>query len=412
MNTNQKIAQTMLTSRIRQLMVAMLSVTFGISMYIFMNSFMAGVNDEQTEITFASMSHVKIYNELPAEVKPILPNRPDESSVVMVNNNRNIQYTEGIKNADVIKEAVSNIKNVTGVTAQLNQNIFIRNGVSKASANLSGIETLSEDQVFQTSKYITEGNLYDLDKYANGIILGTGLAHRIGVGMGDNVSVQTSDGVSKVFRIIGLMETGSMVSDKSKALVSIQTARQLFSKNRSYATEVMIDVKDYKQAQSIAKKITTLTPYKVERWQEGNAQLDSSSLLRDIIAIAVSLTILIVAGFGIYNIMNMTVNEKIKEIAILKAMGFNGKDVIEIFLTQSVVIGLLGGWTGLMLGNIIVRIVDNIPFEMGSLTTLPVSFRPMDYILAFSFGIIITFLAGYLPAKKASRLDPVDILRG
>jgi ABC-type antimicrobial peptide transport system permease subunit len=55
--------------------------------------------------------------------------------------------------------------------------------------------------------------------------------------------------------------------------------------------------------------------------------------LRDIIAIAVSLTILIVAGFGIYNIMNMTVNEKIKEIAILKAMGFNGNDVIEIFLT-------------------------------------------------------------------------------
>ena len=118
------------------------------------------------------------------------------------------------------------------------------------------------------------------------------------------------------------------------------------------------------------------------------------------------------AGFGIYNIMNMTVNEKIKEISILKAMGFNGKDVIEIFLTQSVVIGLLGGFTGLFLGNIIVRIVDNIPFEIATLTTLPVEYETTDYVLAFFFGIIVTTLAGYLPARKASKIDPVDVLRG
>ena len=154
------------------------------------------------------------------------------------------------------------------------------------------------------------------------------------------------------------------------------------------------------------------TDYKVEAWQEGNSQLDSANVLRDIIAIAVSLTILIVAGFGIYNIMNMTVNEKIKEIAILKAMGFNGKDIIEIFLIQSVFIGFIGGLTGLGLGSIIVRIVDNPPFEMGTLTTLPTAYNASDYALAFCFGIIVTFLAGYLPAKKASKIDPVEILRG
>jgi lipoprotein-releasing system permease protein len=95
----------------------------------------------------------------------------------------------------------------------------------------------------------------------------------------------------------------------------------------------MVNIKDYSDAKVAAPSISKLTDYKVEAWQEGNSQLDSANVLRDIIAIAVSLTILIVAGFGIYNIMNMTVNEKIKEIAILKAMGFNGKDVIEIFLT-------------------------------------------------------------------------------
>ncbi len=412
MNTNQKIAQVLLTSRLRQLTVAVLSVTFGISMYVAMNSFMAGVNNEQTEIAFSSMAHIKIFNDLSNEVESILPESLEENTVLMVNNARNIRYTQGIKNVDALKNELSQVKDITAITSQINENIFIRNGVSQTSANLSGIETINENQLFNTVKYITEGDLFELDKRQNGVILGTGLASRIGVDTGDNVTVSTSGGVNKPFKVVGLIETGAMGFDRSKALVSMQTARQLFSENRSYATEVLVNVKDYNKAKEVAAQITQLTDYKVEAWQEGNSQLDSSSLLRDIIAIAVSLTILIVAGFGIYNIMNMTVNEKIKEIAILNAMGFNGKDVREIFLSQSVVIGLVGGVSGMVLGNIIVRIIDQVPFNVGTLTTLPIAYQPYDYIMAFCFGVTITFLAGYLPARNAAKLDPVEVLRG
>ena len=412
MSTNFKIASTLLTSRIRQLLVAILSVTFGISMYVFMNSFMAGVNNEQTELTFTSMSHIKVYNDLSEEVQTILPTPSDSSTILMVNNTRNIRYAEGIKDADQIKNMANTVDQVTGVTVQFNQNIFIRNGVSRISANLSGIETINEDLLFNTSAYLIEGDLFDLDKRSNGIILGSGLANRISASTGDNVAVITSDGITKVFKVVGLIETGASSADRSRALVSIESARQLFSKNKSYATEVMINVQDYTNAVSVASILSSYTDYKVEPWQEGNSQLDSANVLRDIIAIAVSLTILIVAGFGIYNIMNMTVNEKIKEIAILKAMGFNGQDVIEIFLTQSLVIGFIGGLTGLGLGRIIVQIVDKAPFEVGPLSTLPMAYRLSDYLLAFGFGIMVTFLAGYLPARKASKVDPVDILRG
>lgn len=412
MNINQYIAHTFLTSRFRQLVVAVLSVTFGISMYVFMNSFMDGVNNEQTKITFTSMPHIKIYNELPSEVAPILTQKDAEGKILMVNNQRNIRYTEGLKDADAITNRFADHDDIVAITTQLNQNVFIRNGVSKVSANLSGIETTNENQLFKTADYLVEGDLFELDRQSNGIILGTGLAHNLGVSKGDNVSVSTADGIDKVFEVIGLIETGAIGADKTRALVSISAAQQLFSKNKSYATEILINISDYNKARSTAATLAQQTNYKVEAWQEGNSQLDSSNILRDIIALAVSLTILIVAGFGIYNIMNMTVNEKIKEIAILKAMGFHGGDVIEIFLTQSVIIGFLGGLIGLGLGNIIVKIVDQVPFEIGSLTTLPVAYSATDYILAFSFGVIITFLAGFLPARKASKIDPVDILRG
>jgi lipoprotein-releasing system permease protein len=412
MNTNQKIAKVHLTSRFRQLLVAILSVSFGISMYIAMNSFMAGVNNIQTQITFTAMAHIKIYNDLPANVEPILSIPKDSNTVLMVNNARNIQYTQGIKNADAIKNDILNMPQITGVALQLNQNVFIRNGVSKTSASLSGIETVNENALFQTSEYIIEGDISELDKRSDGIILGTGLARTIGVNTGNTISITTSDDVSKTFKVIGLIESGNKGADKTRALISIQTARQLFSKNKSYATDVLVNTNNYNNARLVSEKIGKLTDYKVESWQEGNAQLVSSSLLRDILAIAVSLTILIVAGFGIYNIMNMTVNEKIKEIAILKAMGFNGKDIIEIFLTQSVAIGLIGGLVGLVLGNIIVQILDSVPFNIATLTTLPVDYKLRDYILAFLFGVIITLIAGYLPSRKASKVDPVEILRG
>jgi len=412
MNTNQKIAKVHLTSRFRQLLVAILSVSFGISMYIAMNSFMAGVNNIQTEITFTSMSHIKIFNDLSENITPILPKPKDRNTILMVNNARNIQYTQGIKNADVIKTKLLNMLEIKGIALQLNENVFIRNGVSKTSASLSGIETVNENDLFETEKYIIEGDLSELDKRSDGIILGVGLAQKIGVKTGNTISVTTSEDVSKTFKVIGLIESGNKGADKTRALISIQTARQLFSKNKSYATDVLVNTYDYNNARAVAEKVIKLTDYKVESWQEGNGQLVSSSLLRDILAIAVSLTILIVAGFGIYNIMNMTVNEKIKEIAILKAMGFNGKDVIEIFLTQSVAIGLIGGFVGLFLGNIIVQILDIVPFTIASHNTLPVEYNIKDYILAFSFGTIITLIAGYLPSRKASKVDPVEILRG
>jgi lipoprotein-releasing system permease protein len=412
MNTNQKIAKVHLTSRFRQLLVAILSVSFGISMYIAMNSFMAGVNNIQTEITFTSMSHIKIFNDLSENITPISPKPKDRNTILMVNNARNIQYTQGIKNADVIKNELLNMPEIKGIALQLNENVFIRNGVSKTSASLSGIETVNENDLFETEKYIIEGDLSELDKRSDGIILGVGLAQKIGVKTGNTISVTTSEDVSKTFKVIGLIESGNKGADKTRALISIQTARQLFSKNKSYATDVLVNTYDYNNARAVAEKVIKLTDYKVESWQEGNGQLVSSSLLRDILAIAVSLTILIVAGFGIYNIMNMTVNEKIKEIAILKAMGFNGKDVIEIFLTQSVAIGLIGGFVGLFLGNIIVQILDIVPFTIASHNTLPVEYNIKDYILAFSFGTIITLIAGYLPSRKASKVDPVEILRG
>lgn len=412
-STNFKIARAHLTSRIRQSMVATLSVTFGISMYIFMNSFITGVNDIQTELAFTTLAHVHIYNDLPEDRSDLLSAKyPGGSTWVNLRSAKRVQYTEGIRNVDPIIHAIKDIPEITGIATQVNVNVFFRNGATKINGLLSGINAADENQLFGTSESVIEGSWSELDNRSDGIIIGVGLAQKLALKLNDNVVVSTADGVSKNFKIIAIVETTLSSIDNSKGYVKINSARQMISENRSYATDIQINVQDFENATEIAQKIDPIIDFKVESWIQANGQLEAGNELRNIIATAVSFTILLVAGFGIYNIMNMTVNEKMKEIAILKAMGFEGKDIVEIFLTQSIIIGVLGGVVGLILGILISFAVNNVPFEVATLETLPMVYKPIYYISAFCFGIITTFVAGYLPAKKASKIDPVTIIRG
>jgi len=410
--TNLKVSVGHLTSRIKQVLVAMLSVTFGISMYIFMNGFMSGVNDIQTEMAFSTLAHIRVYNDLPEDRTNILGRIGEKDVLVNVRNAKVIQYTEGIKNSTEIIDIAQKNTEVIGVTPQVNINVFYRNGATKVNGVLGGVDVRNEDILFGTADYVIKGKWNELQNRGDGLILGVGLAKRLSINLDDNVNVLTSDGVSRNFKVIGLIETTIANIDNSKAFIRISTARQLISKNHSYASDIQINIKDFNQAASVAEILSPKVDYKVEAWMEANGQLQAGSDLRDIIAIAVSFTILIVAGFGIYNIMNMTVNEKIKEIAILKAMGFEGRDIVEIFLVQSLIIGIMGGLVGMGLGFIVSVVVNHIPFEIAGLETLPMSYNPKDYGMAFFFGLITTFIAGYLPAKKASKIDPVEIIRG
>jgi lipoprotein-releasing system permease protein len=155
--------------------------------------------------------------------------------------------------------------------------------------------------------------------------------------------------------------------------------------------------------------------YKAEDWETANATFLTGVTIRNIITYAVSFTLLVVAGFGIYNILNMTIYNKMKDIAILKAMGFAGMDVRSIFMIQSLVIGLLGGLLGLLVGFTLSSLIAQAPFDGGDVISLdhfPVNFKLKYYITGIVFGVSTTAIAGYMPSRKAAKIDPIEILRG
>jgi lipoprotein-releasing system permease protein len=412
LSTNSKIALVHLTSKVKQTMVAVLGVTFGISMYVFMNSFMGGVNDTQTTLAFTSLAHIRIYNDGPNDNTNLVKKVYPANTLANISNARVIQYTEGIKNSTAILNLVKKQPEVIGVAPQVNINVFFRNGGNKVNGTLSGVDVANENKLFNISTYIIAGKWDELQYRPDGIIVGYDLAKDLSLNVNDNINILTPDAVSRNYKIIGIFQTNVKSVDKTKAYLNINSARQLLAKNEDYVTDLQVNINNFENTAPTVSRLAPVIPYKVESWQMANQQLEAGSKLRDIIANAVSFTILLVAGFGIYNILNMTINEKIREIAILKAMGFSSGDVTNIFLTQAMVIGVIGGIIGMVLGFVVSDIVAHIPFKIGGLNYLPMGFHPRDYILAFMFGLVTTFVAGYLPARKASKIDPVDIIRG
>ena len=174
-------------------------------------------------------------------------------------------------------------------------------------------------------------------------------------------------------------------------------------------------LKDVLLAPAVAKEYEKL--YRVESVdvQTANSQFETGSSVRTLISYSVGVTLLIVAGFGIYNILNMMIYEKMDSIAILKATGFSGKDVNAVFISIALSIGIFGGILGLIFGFGLSALIDQIPFNTASLPTVktyPINYNPRFYIIGAIFSIVTTYMAGYFPSRKASKIDPVIIIRG
>jgi lipoprotein-releasing system permease protein len=244
----------------------------------------------------------------------------------------------------------------------------------------------------------------------NGIIIGSGIAEKMNLTVNDNLNISSSKGVNRTFKVIGIFKTNNSAIDKSKSYINLAAAQELLKEGNSYITDINVNIADPENAEEVAKKLSILTGYKAEGWKQANETFMAANKIRKIVITFVSFTILLVAAFGIYNILNMTVSQKINDIAILKAMGFKGKDVIRIFVTQAVSIGFMGVIGGVIMAIIVITILKRV-YVGGDIGYFPIDYEPIKFVQGIAIGLFITFLAGYIPAKKAADVDPVSILR-
>jgi lipoprotein-releasing system permease protein len=406
-NINVDIALTHIITRKKQTLVTALGVTLGVAVYLFMNSLDSGFTKFSTDEIFKNSAQIKIYKNDEIS-KPFMADTDKNIQVIL--NPQITTLSKKIINPEALIAKIKNEPYVTNAIAQVNFDAFYNRGKAQLRGSSVGANMLEYNAMFNTQKYIVSGNVKDLQGNLNGIIIGSGISEKLNLGINENITVSSSYGVTKVLKIVGVFETGNSMNDLQKSYVNLSTAQQFIKEGPSYVSTIFINTPDRDNPEQYLPQLKQLTNYTVEDWKTTSADVLSSNKTRETMMGSISLCILIIAGFGIYNILSSTIMQKINDIAILKATGFKSGDVIRIFIYEAIVMGFIGTIFGLLLGSVMITIMSNMDMG-GPIGNFPIGFEPLLFLKSFGLGMIITFCAGYFPARKAANVDPVEIFR-
>jgi lipoprotein-releasing system permease protein len=406
MNINLNIARTYVFANKKLTAVAVMGVVLGMSIYIFMNCLIVGFDGVSYGSIFKSTPHIRLYKDDEIS-KPLIT---DGESRYLIVNPKIVPNNNRIINPNAVRDLVLKNPKVSVVTPQVTSGVFFNNGKSQISGVAIGIVPEEANQMYNLQSLMVEGSWDALKSNPNSILIGVGIADKMSLKIGDNLNLTSSKSVNKNLKVVGVFKTSNSKVDKSTSYVNISSAQQMLKENADYVTDINVNLNNFKDAPEVADQLTQITGYKAEGFEQSNETLMAGNRMRKIVMSFISSTILLVAGFGIYNILNMTVTQKINDIAILKAMGFKGKDVVRIFVTQALGIGVMGVIGGLIMATIIITLVQKV-YIGGDIGYFPISYEPLKYLQGTVVGLVITFFAGYIPARKAAQVDPVSIFR-
>lgn len=412
MSVLTQIALSHLTSRRRQTLVSLSGIVLGVGFFLGVSSLMRGSEQDFIERLIDTQPHVTVSDEFRAN--PLQPaERLFGTGAVELRNVKPRTETRGIRQYKQKLTIVERLPGVRVAPVLVGQGIITFAGRDVGVTvsgiipqRMLGVSTIEEDMV--------QGRLEDLDANPNGIIIGQQLSDRFRIDMGDNLSVAAPNGQVRVFKVVGIFRTGNQGYDESQTFAALKRVQALMDRP-NVANNFVLQLDDPMLARDTAARIETLIGYKAVSWQEANEDLTSLIKVRNIIMYSVVSAILVVASFGIYNVISTVVLEKTRDIAILKSIGFNARDIRRIFLMEGLILGTFGSIAGCLLGWGIIYGLGKITMKPpGSVEPIqmPVYWGVDQFVLAAAFAVLSAVGAAYLPARKGGRVQPVDILRG
>jgi len=323
-------------------------------------------------------------------------------------------FLDGITNAPEIMRISRQFADVAACSPVLRGTLSGRAGFDNAIVDLFGIDPAAHIQTTNLAQQLTSGSFDDFRNNPNSVIVGSRLAEALQVSTGDALLLLSPGGEYRRFSIAGIARSGVSVVDAVRVYSHVRVAQTLLRKPFA-ASMIVYKLRDPERAPALARAFENLFQHESQSWQDREeANLQLFLTLRISAGITVSLIILL-AGFGIFNVLTMSVLSKIREIAILRSMGYRARDISSIFLWQGAMIAAAGSIVGCIVGALFTWGVSKIPIQVRGLiyaNHFLVTWDWRHYFWATLLAIIAVFIASYVPARRAALLAPVATLRG
>jgi lipoprotein-releasing system permease protein len=301
---------------------------------------------------------------------------------------------------------------VAAYSPQLTAQVIVTRARASANGTLIGSVPEKRERVTNLRAHMIEGRLADVAGGGNRLVGGIDLLTKVGARIGSTVNVTSGRGAPVPFKVVGSFRLGVKQLDESLLFGDLPDVQSIMA-SPSQVNEIAVRLKDVSQARAIATDWQNTTREKVQSWDQSNANVLSVFRIQDFVRFTMVTIILLVAGFGIYNILNMLVSQKRREIAILRSMGYLPSEVLFLFFIQGVILGLIGGALGCAVGYVSCLYLQTVPFNGPELGTgrFLISFSPLFYIGGFVMAVVASAIASLLPARSAGRMTPVEIIR-
>jgi lipoprotein-releasing system permease protein len=401
------IGQTLLTMGI-----VMISVT----LIIGLSTMMEGMQSRITTTITESMPHITILPEeripqaawqIPALQKKGEPTLYIGKSFRMSNQIRKLEnwntWEQRFASFDPLVRAV--------VPVVSEQAILFR-GALPTAVSITGVVPEEYDKVIQIQDKLIGGKFFGLN--TGQIVIGIGVADDLSVQIGDKVRLVNANSESVTFTVAGIFATGARMRDRSSAYIPLRDAQSLFGLSTAISA-FYIKLGEIYQAKRLAVRLRQRVPFEVRSWMEDNENFLTAMQSQNVTTNIILLLTTIAAGLGIASILIMSVVSKMRELGILKAMGATRAQIIGVFTLQGLIISFLGACMGTGVGMGLAHYLTSFKRRdsLGRLVSIfSVEVKPSVILAAFFIAMVVGLLAALYPAWRASRVNPIEVIRG
>ncbi len=380
------VATRHISSRRRQTLFSIIAVALAVGIITVAMSMMSGYMSILIDSTIENQAHITV-----------MPKEGDDY----------IHLYHGLENH------INTLEGVEAVSSYFQGEAALQHQHNAEGVLLYGINPENENRVVNREKDMFAGDFASIENPGSRIVLGYKLAKNLDVGIGDSVKAQIPGANPADFIVTGIFQTGTPV-DETIAFVNLERLQDFYGSG-DVVTGIGIRMSDAYASDTIANRIDQETGYDAVSWIEQNAEILTLLETSEGMVYLFYIIIFSISGFGIANILIMIVMEKVGEIGMLMAMGTTRRSIMLIFLLEAAILGMSGVIIGCVLGYgaslAIASITIPIPPEMYfGMDHLPVVIESKNFITAGIFAMVINIIAGVFPARRASKMDPVEAI--
>jgi lipoprotein-releasing system permease protein len=414
-STNLRIAIRFLTAKKRSMLMSLAGIVFGVGFFIVTQAQTSGFEQFFIRTILGTNGAIRIEDKFQDTIFAMAAagHEQDASKFELSAAREGRKYIEGIEDPELLMEALKQFQNVDGASMVVRGSVVADSSFKNDTAQVYGIRLEHHLAVSDLARQIIRGSLEDFRAAPTGIVIGSVLAQRLQVTVGDTLILRAGD-QQRRYRISAVYETGVSDIDKVRLYTHLGEARSLL-KRATGASFIQVALFDRDRAPQDALHMENVFRHGAQGWQEREKTwLEVFRALRISSALTVS-TIILISGLGMFNTLVMIVLEKTKEIAILRSMGYTRRDIARIFLWLGFIVLVAGTVLGWLFGAGVTYGVSKLPIRIRGIFTTDsfvVAWSIWHYVAATVTASVIVMTAAFFPARRAARLEPGDIIRG